>query len=153
MERAPERGFPGFDLRILYGLILVGVIGVVVVAMRSPRPGVAPPSKTAQEPAAPDVGSLLIPQRQLRGELRMLIDARLDLQRAVDELRLREIEHGGRSVVLAVAAPGEHYDAYALFVKGSDSLGRALLNGIGDAEETRQPAVDCGEHDGLSFAP
>ena len=50
-----------------------------------------------EQRSAADARALLVPQRQLSRKLHVLIDARLDLQRPVDEPRLRE-------VAIAVAA-------------------------------------------------
>src|SRR5262249_25424105 len=57
--------------------------------------------------AAPHVRSLLVPQRELAGELRVLIDPRLHLERSVDELGLREIEDQRGAVMPTVAASGD----------------------------------------------
>ena len=63
-------------------------------------------------PAKPRAGraTLLIPQRQLSGELRVLIDSRLDLQRSIDEFRFWKVINYRRTVVRAVAAPGNPAD-------------------------------------------
>jgi hypothetical protein len=54
--------------------------------------------------------ALLVPQRQLAGELRVLVDARLDLLRPVHQLGLGKVVDHGRAVVRAVAAPGDPSD-------------------------------------------
>ena len=48
--------------------------------------------------------SLLVPQRDLRRDHLVLVDARHDLPRPEDDLLLRELEHEQLAVVLAVAA-------------------------------------------------
>ena len=63
-----------------------------------------------QQRSAPHVRALLVPQRQLAGELRVLVDARLDLQRAVDQPGLGEVVDNGRAVVRAVAAARDPAD-------------------------------------------
>ena len=63
-----------------------------------------------EQAAAAHVRALLVPQRQLTRQLRVLIDARLDLQRTVDQPRLREVVDDRRAVVRAVAAPGDPAD-------------------------------------------
>src|SRR5216684_553335 len=60
--------------------------------------------------ASADVRALLIPQRQLTRELRILIDARLDLQRTVDESRLRKVVHDRLAVMRLVAAARDPSD-------------------------------------------
>ena len=50
--------------------------------------------------------ALLIPQRQLSGELSVLINSRLDLQWSIDQLRLGKVVDHRRTVVCAVAAAG-----------------------------------------------
>lgn len=49
---------------------------------------------------------LLIPPCLLYRKLRVLIDSRFDLQRAIDQLRFREIVDDRRTVWCTVAAPG-----------------------------------------------
>src|SRR5204863_3899717 len=62
------------------------------------------PRRNYQQGPAPDVRALLIPQRQLARELRVLIDSRLDLQRSVNQFRLgKVVDHRG-AVLRAVAA-------------------------------------------------
>ena len=48
--------------------------------------------------------ALLIPERELSGELRVLVDARLDLLRPVDEARFGEVVDDRGAVMRAVAA-------------------------------------------------
>ena len=50
--------------------------------------------------------TLLIPQRQLSGKLRILIDSRLDLQWSIDQLCFGKVVDHGRTVLCAVAATG-----------------------------------------------
>ena len=59
-----------------------------------------------QQAAAANVRALLIPQRQLPRELRVLIDARFDLLRAVNQPGFGKVVDHRRAVVRAVAAPG-----------------------------------------------
>ena len=54
--------------------------------------------------------ALLIPQTQLPGKLRILIDARFDLQRPVHQPGLGKVVHHRRAIVLAVAAAGDPAD-------------------------------------------
>src|ERR1043165_9769211 len=51
--------------------------------------------------------ALLVPQGELPGELRILINARIYLLGAVDQPRLREIVREQTSVRFAVAPPGD----------------------------------------------
>ena len=51
--------------------------------------------------------ALLIPQRQLTRELRVLIDPRFDLHRPVDEPGFRKVVDHCRTVVRAIAASGD----------------------------------------------
>src|ERR1700722_19988596 len=48
--------------------------------------------------------ALLIPKRELAGELRILVDARFDLLRAIDEARLGKIEDYSFAVICSVAS-------------------------------------------------
>ena len=54
--------------------------------------------------------TLLIPQTQLAGKLRVLVNARLDLDRPIDQTGLGKIVDNRCAVVLAVAAPGNPPD-------------------------------------------
>src|SRR6516165_9370307 len=55
-------------------------------------------------------GSLLIPQAELRGQVRVLIDTRLDLQGTVHESRLRKTIGAQGSVLVAITASGQPAD-------------------------------------------
>ena len=57
------------------------------------------PAGNHQQAAADHVRALLIPERELAGELRVLVDARFDLLRAVDEARLGKVEDHGVAVI------------------------------------------------------
>ena len=55
--------------------------------------------------------ALLIPERKLSGELRVLIDARFDLQRAINQTRLGKVVNQQRPVRLAITTarhPADH---------------------------------------------
>ena len=54
--------------------------------------------------------ALLIPQGELSRELGVLIDARLDLLRAVDQTGLGEVIDNGGAVVRSIAARGNPSD-------------------------------------------
>jgi hypothetical protein len=69
-----------------------------------------PPDRNDDEAAAAHVRALLVPQRQLSGQLRVLIDARLDLQGPVDQLGLGEVIDQGLAIVFAVASAGDPAD-------------------------------------------
>ena len=56
------------------------------------------------------MGSLLIPQRELSGKLRILIDARFHLERTVDEACFWEVVDDGGAIVRAIAAAGDPTD-------------------------------------------
>src|SRR5262249_32074988 len=60
--------------------------------------------------AAQNSRALLVPQRKLRRKLRVLIDARLNLQWTIDQPRLREVVDQQPSVILAITAPGHPAD-------------------------------------------
>src|SRR3954451_8788247 len=57
--------------------------------------------------AATHARALLIPERELTGQLRVLIYARFDLQRAVNQSRSREIIDEKMAVSVAVAAASD----------------------------------------------
>ena len=46
---------------------------------------------------------------------------------------------------------GQHHDAQALSAEIANCLNGLGLDGIGDAEDSRGAAIDCGEDDGLAF--
>jgi hypothetical protein len=56
------------------------------------------------------VGALLVPQGQLTGKLRILIDPRLDLRGPVDQPGLGEVIHQGLAIVFAIASAGDPAD-------------------------------------------
>src|SRR6202011_3642219 len=84
-----------------------------------------------QQASAKYVGTLLIPQRQLSRELRILIDASLYLLRTIDESCLREVVDHRCPILCAVATAGnppnqiisvcrcEGQDIYKLFASAS----------------------------------
>ena len=53
--------------------------------------------------AAPHVRTLLVPERQLSRELRVLIDARFNLKRAVHQFCFWKVVHDRRPIVRVVA--------------------------------------------------
>ena len=67
---------------------LITLQGAVMVQDADPRKELPIADRDHQHSPAPHVRALLIPQRQLSGKLRVLIDSRLDLERPVDQLRL-----------------------------------------------------------------
>ena len=77
--------------------------------------------------------SLLVPQRQLSGELRVLIDSRLNMQRSIDQLRLGKVVDHRRSVVFAVAAAGNPSNE---IVTVGRSEGQNLDELLADSEAT-----------------
>ena len=102
------------------------------------------------------VRSLLVPQRELSRQLRVLIDSRFHLQRAVDELRLREVVDDALAVVRAVAASGDPADEVVSVGRGerqdADELRvsrRAASSGRSSAPSPGRPvALRAGRHFG-----
>ena len=77
------------------------VLGLQVDRLRVQQ---RPADRNHDQRAAQDIRPLLVPQRHLRRELRVLIDARFDLQRSVDESRLRKVVDDRRAVMRLVAS-------------------------------------------------
>ena len=90
--------------------------------------------------------ALLVPERELAGELRVLVDARLDLLRAIDEARLGKVEDHSGAVMRAVAARGDPADQ-VVAVEGREGknlnkleaarIARSRLSGQGHEDEVR----------------
>jgi ABC-type nickel/cobalt efflux system permease component RcnA len=113
-------------------------------AGRWARRRAAPAAGNDQQAAAAHVRALLIPQRQLAGELRVLIDARLDLLRAVDQAGLGEVVDHRCAVVRAVAAAGDPADQ-VVAVGGSEGQNLDKLQAVspGSFISTKLGCMGC----------
>src|SRR5438105_4806358 len=72
--------------------------------------GAGVPEWNDEQIATNDHRTLLIPEGQLRRKLRILIDSGLDLQRSVDEARLRKTVSAQSPVFVAITSAGHPTD-------------------------------------------